>query len=423
MRMPALRASIEPEHEVALLLSGTALSRAAQTERIKTLADRLDFEALETLLREQGMLGLIGRRLRDTARLKVPSSFCNHLEDYTLAARRQGLYQQMLTTRLIAALEEEDIRVLPLKGPLLGERLYGDIGARVSADIDLLVSESDLPRAIAIVVALGYERRSHASPNTLRHALHERLVHPSGLPEVEMHWRMHWYETRFSADLLARSTRSLDGYLEPSLTDELTELLLLYARDGFAGLRLAADLAAWWDRYGGEMNPLGLTETARQYPTLVRSLATAALLAERLVGVPARDLLPACILSHASKMAMRLANWPLRGDIGQINANISLVDWRLAPPGHRRALMRRYLLLTDEDLRSRWPGAGSNSLSLLWLRVGLRIAHALGVLGHYTTTCLVLTTHRVWAPVPRCLDLTSVDACSAPTDAAKATKS
>jgi hypothetical protein len=400
LRMPVLRASIEPEYELALLLTGTATSRAARSERIQTLADRLDFEALEMLLREEGMLGLIGQRLRDTARLALPSPFCNHVEDYTLTARRQGLYQQMLTIRLMAALEEEDVRVLPLKGPLLGERLYGDIGARVSADIDLLVAESDFSRAIDVVVGLGYERRWNASPSTLRHALHECLVHPSGLPEVEMHWRMHWYESRFSADLLSRSERGADGLLRPSLSDELAELLLLYARDGFSGLRLVADVAAWWDRYGAELKPCGLTETASEYPALERSLATAALLAERLVGVPARDIFPACMLSRASHTAVRLANWPLRGSAGQISANISLVDWALAPPGQCRALVRRYLLLSDEDLRSRWPEAGSSSLSLSWRRT----MHAMRVLRRYAVASWVLALRRVWTPVPRSLD-------------------
>jgi len=387
------------------------------------LIDCVDFAVLEVLLREQGMLALIGQRLQETPMQGIPSRFRGQVEEYARAAQRQGLYQQMVTIRLIAALEQEDIRVLPLKGPFLGERLYGDIGARVSADIDLLVAEPDFSRAVDIVVGFGYRRRSQASPSTPRQALHQGLVHPSGLPEVEIHWRVHWYETRFSADLLTRSTRGHDGCLRPSLGDELTLLLLVYARDGFSGLRLAADVAAWWDRYGDELNACALTAMVHEYPALEPSLATAALLAERLVGVPARDLLPACVLSSASQKAMRLANWPLRGDTGQISANVSLVDWALAPPGERRSLMRRYLLLTDEDLRSRWPEAGSGFLGLLWLRTGLRTAHALGVLGHCAIIWWVVATHGAWAPLPWSLELMSLDAKSSPRRSPRATES
>jgi Uncharacterised nucleotidyltransferase len=405
------RASITPEQELALLLAGTASSRAARSERIQTLADYLDFGVLETLLREQGMLALIGQRLQDITTLEPSSHFCKQVKEYTVTARRQSLHQQMLSIRLMAALEEEDIRVLPLKGPLLGERLYGDIGARVSADIDLLVSEADLSRAVDVVVGFGYERHRYATSHssTRRPALHECLGHQSGFHEVEVHWRIHWYETRFSADLLARSAPGQDGYLRPSLSDELIQLLLLYARDGFSGLRLVADIGAWWDRYGAELNRCKLIETASEYPAVERSLATAALLAERLVGLPARELFPARVLSHASRKAMRLANWPPRGDSGQINANISLVDRALSPTGQSRALVRRHLLLTDEDLCSRWPDTGSSSLSLLWLRTGLRTIHALGVLGHCAITLWVLAIHRAWAPLPRSL----IDAASA----------
>src|SRR5665648_405861 len=63
-----------------------------------------------------------------------------------------------ITIRLTAALADAGIRALPLKGPLLGERIHGELGARVSADIDLLVAGEDLVAAIEVLSTLGYGR-------------------------------------------------------------------------------------------------------------------------------------------------------------------------------------------------------------------------------------------------------------------------
>jgi hypothetical protein len=57
---------------------------------------------------------------------------------------------------LLRAFDQPGIRVVPLKGPLLAEQLYGDAALRVSRDLDLLVSRSDLTAAEAILAGAGF---------------------------------------------------------------------------------------------------------------------------------------------------------------------------------------------------------------------------------------------------------------------------
>jgi hypothetical protein len=393
-----------PEQELALLAIGTRASRSRLHDRMLGLVDVADFDALERWLRARGTLSLVGPRLRELCP-RLPAHFVEQIERYTALAQRQGVAQQMLTIRLVAALEERGIKVLPIKGPLLGERLYGQAGARVSADIDLLVAAPDLPGAVEVISALGYTRaRSGASGPHALPTLHERLVSVTGLPDVELHWRVHWYERHFSADMLARSAPG-DGCLQPLLVDELAELLLLYARDGFAGIRLLADVAAWWDRYGERLDPGDIEALVSAYPAVARTLATAALLAERLAGLPARELLSASRLAEASGWAVRLCNWPLRGEQGQIEANVTLVDWILAPGRQRRALVRRHLLLSREDLLTRWPEVDAGGLGTLRLRA----LHLLRVIGRYAIAGWQLRQRGSWAPIPRSLEVANAD--------------
>ncbi len=181
--------SVGPEHELTLLLSGTRACRESRRRRILDLADRVDYRALDAHLRDQGTMGLIGQRLCEVAPSAPSDAFRQGAERFAAASRRQGLSQQMLTVRLAAALEEAGIPSLPLKGPFFAERVFGDVGARASADIDLLVSESQLPRAVEIVSSFGY--RPHpfsAARGGSAPVLHECVVHQADLPQVEIHW-------------------------------------------------------------------------------------------------------------------------------------------------------------------------------------------------------------------------------------------
>jgi hypothetical protein len=57
---------------------------------------------------------------------------------------------------ILRAFDQQNIVVVPLKGPFLAERLYGATALRVNYDLDLLVSKHDLARAEAVFAALGY---------------------------------------------------------------------------------------------------------------------------------------------------------------------------------------------------------------------------------------------------------------------------
>ena len=150
--------------------------------------------------------------------------------------------------------------------------------------------------------------------------------------------------------MLARSVPGRDGVLVAEPGDELTALLLMYARDGFAGLRLAADVAAWWDRHADELGSCAIERLAQEHPTISRTLTTAVALTERLVGVPGHRLLSEKELASASELAMRLANWSLRGSRSQIDANAYLVEWVLSPATQRPAVMYRQFVLASREI-------------------------------------------------------------------------
>lgn len=90
---------------------------------------------------------------------------------------------------------------IPCKGPVLSFRLYGDPLYRSYNDLDFLIAEEDLPKAIDLLVQRGYEASFYDFPTDsckkkllFRHMNEIFLYHPKMETGVELHWKL------FSAD-------------------------------------------------------------------------------------------------------------------------------------------------------------------------------------------------------------------------------
>jgi hypothetical protein len=368
------------EHEAALRLAGTEQRRTAGRATIRRLLEQANAKRFEEFLARQRLLGLVGTRAQEVAGDVLPASFFERVAAVVEESRRLALGQAAVTQRLWSALEAAGIRCVPVKGPGLAARAHGDPGLMSSRDIDLLVAGEQLEHAIEVVAQEGYRPAAQEIPAT-RPDLHVALAHPRGLPDLELHWRLHWYEDRFASSLLAAAEPdAADGRVAPPAY-ELAALLLFYARDGFAGLRLAATIAAWWDRYGGAVPNAGPERIANAHPELRGALAAAVVVAERTVGVPLATKIRPPARERSVLFAVRLANWDLRGDPDQVGANVALVDWLLAPRGGGSASARRRLV----------PG-GRADLD--------RVLHPAKLVARFGIALSRLAGGRMWSPLP-----------------------
>jgi hypothetical protein len=369
------------EQQLILLSAGTTARRTAMAARAEDLIAEVDWQRLAQTLRQRRLLPTLGPRIVELAQGAADDDFIAAVDLGIAAGRRHGAFLQLVALRAIAMLADAGIRASALKGPLMGEVLYGDPGRRPSSDIDLLISPEQLQGAVEVIRTLSYEAPTDYVYDGGLPLLHFLLVHErSELPAVELHWRVHWYERSFASERLLPSAVNALGDWRPAPADELAALLLFYARDGFVDLRLATDLSAWWDVYGGELPAGVLDELLSTYPALRRVLRVSTAVAERMVGLPAAQIvgeLPR--LSIRERLAVRLANPHPQSSTSQLYADIGLIDGLLAPPGGFGAFVRRNLLPPDEvlDQQAR-HGARRRARSPL--------GRGVGVLGRYGLT-------------------------------------
>jgi Uncharacterised nucleotidyltransferase len=340
------------EHELALLLCQTTDARSRLGSVIVELAATVDYEKFASALYSNGLLANCGSRLKEICGDMLPSSFVEAVDVAKGRLRLHSVLYEAITTDLLGALESEGLRALPLKGVLLARRIHGETPLRPSVDIDVLVSRSDMEAARRVIESRGYADGGEIAYVDGLPNLHYSFYAPGGhLPPVELHWRIHWYETRFSEQMLKRSYVDGSGLRRAQLSDELGALLLFYQRDNFSGLRLAADIAAWWDVYGGELPAGSLAPLLSEHPELHDALLASTGVVERLVAVPATRVLPGSPRRRRrASWAVRIADWTLRDANPRLQepdpklvANMALIDLLMTPKGGQRAYARRYI--------------------------------------------------------------------------------
>jgi hypothetical protein len=393
------------EHELVLLLCGTSRRRSASHDRIAELCATVDFGRLLGRLRHQRVLVLAGTRLLASHPSLVPVSFEATVQAARGRAGRDARVLDAVGADLLRRLEQERIPAMPLKGPWLARRLYGDPALRPCEDVDLLVGPQHLAAATELVCAQGWDRVAEPGHDGVPW-LHRHLVAPSPwLPTVELHWRVHWYERTFSPAMLERASITESGRMAAA-SDELASLLLFFARDGFLGLRLGADIAAWWDAHAHELAPRAMAALVTEHRELERSLTTAATVAGQVVGLPIERLFTGSPrLGHRARRAAQLANWNQRGDPDQVSANVTLVDGLLAPPGGLPDFARRHLLTPAEAI-----GDHHRVTDGFRRRVSAAL-HAAKLAARYVIALWLTRGGRAWAALPRSPSRTSTRRC------------
>jgi len=263
----------EPELARELLSFCLPPPRSAQPPAFTAPAAsaRTDWDALIRLSIEQGVAPLLAVRTRQ---LRLPVAARERLESIYSSNSIRNLRLAAEESRISAALSAASLRHWPLKGPGLSERLYGDIGVRQVADLDLLVEPAGLGRADSLLAELGYTRHTDGSIESLSSA--QELIYVRSLASspsspvtshktpgtafhLDLHQRLLPYVRR---DPLAASV------FAAGMTKE-NVLLYLCANQithRFARLRYLCDVAAFLAGEGGAVDWDALLALARRMP-------------------------------------------------------------------------------------------------------------------------------------------------------------
>lgn len=188
----AIREGGSPEIRLVLHLARVAPSDVARERLGQLLRAPLDWEAVVSFAGRHDILPLVTRHLAKQEGGVQPDALAI-LQREARAIALPSLRQALELADVVSFLEGAGVPVIPLKGPVLAEMAYGDLAYRRFVDLDLLVRQEHLDRAIGLLEGQGYEAlRRDASAEERRARIESQigydLVHPRKGLAVELHW-------------------------------------------------------------------------------------------------------------------------------------------------------------------------------------------------------------------------------------------
>lgn len=145
-----------PEHELLICCARATLGRG-HTARIQELVQQgLGWDSLIHEAQRHGLAALLYQGLHMAAVPGVPTTVQDQLRErfHANAIQVRLLSRELL--RLLALFRQENIQVIPIKGPVLAAGAYADPVFRPAGDLDFLVRRPDMVRAREVLEASGY---------------------------------------------------------------------------------------------------------------------------------------------------------------------------------------------------------------------------------------------------------------------------
>jgi hypothetical protein len=181
--------------EIALLLSCARvhLGTGHRDQVHELVRHPVNWFYLLRMARRHRLRPILYKQLNGNCPDAVPSAVLTELQQGFHESFRRNL---RLTRELFSLLElfrTENIEAVPYKGPAIAHGFFGHLALREFTDLDIMVSEKDVPRITGLLRCRGYERQfqfGRAQESAfLRHQCEHRFHHADDDIFVDIHWR------------------------------------------------------------------------------------------------------------------------------------------------------------------------------------------------------------------------------------------
>lgn len=148
------------------------VAQAAGPDRSPRRADAgIDWDTVLELTEKHRVVSRVWRN----AAASFPPACAERMRSRAKQRARAALHNVQQTLTAIALLDGAGVPAIVLKGPLLAQRLYGDMGMRECSDVDLMVRRADIMAATRALSGAGYLHDTQLSPDNIR--AHLRFEH------------------------------------------------------------------------------------------------------------------------------------------------------------------------------------------------------------------------------------------------------
>jgi len=330
------------------------------------------WQAVLLLALRQGVGPLLYQRLiQSLPDLTVPGTVNARLRNayLTSLADATRLYNQVKI--VLSTLQTEGIRVIPLKGIYLAERVYGDPGTRPMLDVDLLLERSQLQQAVELFAEIGYTPGYPFQVEEECRVMHHLPgLYKTGTQHVELHWNLAPLTTPFTIPIEQIWESATPGkiagieVLEMSPENCLLHLCLhsAYLEAFSGGLRPVCDIAWSIQEFRDRLDWDLLMKLAESWKA-ERSVILALKVAQKMLGID----IPQYLLQSAKTNwnDLDLDGWAIQQILQPTAMGAKLAEaWEPLPWHLRPRMLLEKLFPPRWEMKQAYPGL---TRGIFWL--------------------------------------------------------
>lgn len=196
------RNALPPDYRLLLLCANDPNHPPDEAAVHQTAAAVGDWAFVTVAAKEHRLAPLLFHWLSRHAAEVVPDTVLRDLENH---GRERAFHMMRMVgylKKVLSCLHEADIQAMVLKGPILGQRVFGNMALRPSNDLDILVRAEDRDRAYErLQKELGFDTDFHELSKFSDRQRRHFLAYSHELSLGHSHWKLvldlHWRTSRF----------------------------------------------------------------------------------------------------------------------------------------------------------------------------------------------------------------------------------
>jgi len=251
---------IRSNNEIELLLScsKSQLDYITANKISLLLREKIDWDWALNAALHHGIWPILYHNLKTVYSEAVPQDVLSKLQRVYLfnAVRNLQLTNELL--QIIKDFQTHGIKVVPFKGPVLAQAIYGDIALRSFCDLDIMVKKQDVLKAKDLMISRGYQSTLKLTPSLektyLQSACEYNFTRSNPSIWVEIHWNFHpnYFSIPFDEEIWSRlETMNLEGATVNRFPAEDLILALCghATRHQWGKIKLVSDIAGLLECY------------------------------------------------------------------------------------------------------------------------------------------------------------------------------
>jgi len=122
----------------------------------------------------------------------VPDPVLNQLEQFDFFNTTKNVFVSAFLVKILDLLNNNGICAVPFKGPVIAQKMYGDLALRQFDDLDILISKKDVSQAVHLLLNADYKCEKELSSSQLKKYIKNEysltFMRSDGRIIIDLHW-------------------------------------------------------------------------------------------------------------------------------------------------------------------------------------------------------------------------------------------